>query len=115
QYYLSQLPSYGDIVARMGVEEGYGVRWFLWKTYLLHLFMAGLALYVIGQKFSKKILGYFLAALAVTGIFAYNANVITGWTLQSDHWGNKVFLITNGIILPPLLYYGWLLVAPLLK
>jgi len=114
QYYLSQLPSYEDIVARMGVEEGHGVRWFLWKTYALHAFMAMAALY-IGSRFSKKTLGYFLAALALAGIVAYNINVVTGFALQSDHWGNKVFLITNGIIWPPLLYYGWLSIAPYIK
>ena len=114
QYYLSQLPSYEDIVIRMGVEEGYGVRWFLWKTYALHAFMAGLALYLCG-KFYKKTLGYFLASLALTGIVAYNINIVIGWTIQSDHWGNKVFLIVNGIIWPLLLYYGWLYIAPFFK
>ncbi|MBI2108832.1 MAG: hypothetical protein HYT93_01440 [Parcubacteria group bacterium] len=114
QYNLSQLPSYDDIMARMGIEEEYGVRWFLWKTYILHTFMAGAALY-IGQKLSKKTLGFFLAALSVTGIIVYNINVITGFSLQSDHWGNKVFLIVNGMILPTLAYYGWVLVNPLLK
>ena len=114
QYYLAQLPSYGDIVARMGVEEGHGIRWFLWKTYLLLFLMAGIAVWV-GRRFSKEVLGYFLAALALTGIIAYNANVVVGWTLQSDHWGNKVFLITNGIAWPPILYYGWQYLAPFFK
>lgn len=53
QYFLMQLPSYSDIVARMGIEEGRGIRWFLWKTYLLRTFMALFALY-IGQRLSKK-------------------------------------------------------------
>src|SRR3989338_5188470 len=54
-----------------GIESGYGVRWFLWKTYLLFFFMAGWAVLVCSN-FSKKTLGYFLAALALTGIIAYN-------------------------------------------
>ncbi|MBI4121181.1 MAG: hypothetical protein HY457_02925 [Parcubacteria group bacterium] len=114
QYYLNALPAYEDIMSRMGIEEGHGVRWFLWKTYILLLSMAGLAIY-FGTKFSKKILGYFLATLAVTGIIAYNINVVTGFTIQSDHWGNKVFLIINGMLLPPLLYYAWLSIAPYVK
>ncbi len=114
QYFLTQLSSYDDIMVRMGVEEGYGVRWFLWKTYILHIFMAGVAIY-LGRLLSKKILGYFLAALALTGIVAYNVNVVTGFTILSDHWGNKVFLLTNGLIWPPLLYYIWLSTASLLK
>ena len=69
--------------------------------------MAGLSLWV-GKKFSKPVLGYFLAALALTGVIAYNANVLVGWTLQSDHWGNKVFLLTNGVIWAPLTYYLWI-------
>ena len=107
QYYLKQLPSYVDIVNRMGIEDGRGIRWFLWKTYLLFFAMAGLSLWV-GKKFSKPVLGYFLAALALTGVIAYNANVLVGWTLQSDHWGNKVFLLTNGVIWAPLTYYLWI-------
>ncbi|MBI4118632.1 MAG: hypothetical protein HY455_03800 [Parcubacteria group bacterium] len=114
QYYLTGLSSYGDIMPRMGIEEGHGVRWFLWKTYALFVAMAALALY-FGKHFSKRMLGYFLATLAVTGIVAYNINVVTGFTIQSDHWGNKVFLIVNGMLLPTLLYYAWLRVAPYLK
>ncbi len=114
QYTLTQLPSYKDIISRMGIEEGHAIRWFLWKTYLLQIAMAAFAIY-FGHIFSKKTLGIFLAALAVTGIVAYNINVVTGWSVQSDHWGNKIFLITNGIIWPPLVYYAWLFVIPLLK
>lgn len=110
QYFLSHLPSYADIVVRQGIEEGYGVRWFLWKTYVLHSALAAFAIY-LGHAFSKKILGYFLAALALTGIIAYNINIVTGFTVLSDHWGNKVFLLTNGILLAPLLYLAWRYVA----
>ena len=96
-YYLSLLPWYQDIFYRMGIEEGYDIRWFLWKTYLLQILMAGLALY-LGHKLSKRVLGFFLAAIALSGIVAYNINVITGFSILSDHWGNKVFLATNGIV-----------------
>lgn len=106
QYTLAQLPSYDDIVVRMGIEEGHGIRLFLWKTYLLFFAMTGLSLW-LGRKFSKKTLGYFLAALSLAGIIAYNVNIVTGFTILSDHWGNKVFLLTNGIIWPPLLYFLW--------
>ena len=114
QYNLTNLPSYQDIIVRMGIEEGRGIRWFLWKTYTLHLFLAMLAVY-IGRMTSKAVLGYFLASIALTGIIAYNMNVVVGWTILSDHWGNKVFLLTNGIVLPPLFYYSWTLLAPFFK
>ena len=114
QYNLTQLISYEDIIVRMGIEEGRGIKWFLWKTYILHLILAALAVY-IGRATHKKILGYFIASIALTGIVAYNINVLVGWTILSDHWGNKVFLLTNGIIWPPLLYYCWSLLSRVLK
>ena len=48
---------------------------------------------------------FFCAGIGCKGIVAYNANVLVGWTVQSDHWGNKVFLLTNALVWPPLLYY----------
>src|SRR3989344_3681187 len=104
QFSLMALPQHTELLERMGLEYGHGVRWFLWKTYLLFFVFSGASLW-IGIRNRMPILGSFLSALALSGIVAYNANIVTGFMPQSDHWGNKVFLPTNGIIITTLAYY----------
>lgn len=101
---LTQLPNYEELIERMSVEIGHGIKWFLWKTYVLFVAMAGVA-YWLGKKLNKMSWSYFIAALALSGVAVYNINVITGFFVQSDHWSGRVFLITEGIIWVVLLYY----------
>lgn len=104
QFHLLALPGYQELTERMGLETGRGIRWFLWKTYLLFGFFAAGSLWIF-KKRGMPIAGAFLASLSFAGIFVLNANVLTGFTPQSDHWATRVFLITNGIILSALAYY----------
>jgi len=103
-YELTQLPNYWELVERMSVEIGRGIKWFLWKTYLLFAAMAGVSLW-LGKKLCDTPWAYFLVALALSGVAVYNINVVTGFFVQSDHWSGRVFLITEGIIWAVLFYY----------
>ncbi len=106
-YHLSNIPNYQELVERMGVEIGHGVKWFLWKTYLLFIAISIFSFW-LGSKqrtSQRKLWFLFITALALTGIAVYNINVVTGYFFQSDHWGNKVFIITNGIMWMTLIYY----------
>jgi hypothetical protein len=108
QYSISQLPNSFDLIERIGIEVGHGVKWFLWKSYALFAGMAAVSLW-FGRRLGLAYQGWFLAALSVTGIISLNANVLTGFFPQSDHWNGRVFLITNGIIFSALLYYMYVL------
>lgn len=101
---LAHLPNYAELTARLGLEVGYGIRLFLWKTYLLFFALAGASMW-LGKKRNAPVAGMFLAALSLTGILALNANMLTGFTPQSDHWATRVFLITNGIVFSVLVFY----------
>ena len=115
-YHLSHLPNYWELMERFGVEVGRSIKLFLWKTYLLFAAMAGGALW-LGGKINKETGGgntngatnvvwhYFIVALALSGIVAYNINAIMGYFMQSDHWSGRVFLITEGIVWATLLFY----------
>ena len=111
-YHLSHLPNYWEFMDRFGVEIGRSMKLFLWKTYLLFIAMAGGALLLgrktnqeVREKETKSLWHYFIAALALSGIVAYNVNAIMGYFIQADHWSGRVFLITEGIIWATLLYY----------
>jgi len=104
---LVSLSNYQELIDRMGPELDYGFRWFLWKTYILVFLMAGLTLW-IGRKFNISIKVIFLITLALSEIVVLNMQVITGFNIQSDHWGGRVFLITRGIIWLTIFYYLFL-------
>lgn len=98
---LAALPQYAELVERMGIEVGRVFRVELWKTYLLFASFALAAFLLVRKRDGNA--AHFLAALALSGIVALNIHVLTGFSLQSDHWSGRVFLITNGVILSALL------------
>lgn len=102
---LVSLPNYAELINRAGLEIGHGVKWFLWKTYVLFIAVSFFAFWLEKKTQTKRPWYLFIIALALTQIAVYNINVVTGFFPQSDHWGNKVFLVTTGIIWAALIYY----------
>ncbi len=101
---ISQLPQYHELISRMGKEISHNIQWVMWKTYVLYGSMAAVMLW-LGRKLSKLKVSSFVFSLLIAEIIVPNIQVLTGFNVQSDHWGNRVFVLIQVIVLATLIFY----------
>ena len=102
---LANLPQYGELAGRAGIEIGRAVRLHLWPTYLLYAGMAALALW-LGDKLKRQSESILVAAVLAAEIISYNIQVITGFNIQSDHWSGRVFVSAQSFVVAALAWYA---------
>lgn len=78
------LPSYGDYIHRLGLEEGRHFRWNVWRDYLAYLVFIGLIWRFIGKKNKDRAQWYYLSFAAI--FIAWNIQLITGYVPEPNHW-----------------------------
>lgn len=88
---LHALPSYHDITVRLDIEEGRRILWSpFWKTYVRNIVLSA-AVYWIYRK-NNPMVGVFLGSWLLSYIPVTNAQLLLGFTVQSDHWYRVQFL-----------------------
>lgn len=83
---------YDDIVARIAPEISHRFRFAsMWKSYLrIIVLVATLWFFAHGK---AKIIAAYLAAFLLSYFITVNAQVITGFNIQPDHWYRTQFLV----------------------
>ncbi len=102
---LTHLPTYTDIVSRLGPEHSYALFLYLVPAfaYLQHTTLA-LILYLLLRRESPARAAY-LAGILLPVFVVYNFQIITGFNPQPDHWIKpRQFILTLSF-----LYLGFLL------
>ena len=88
---LRGLPQYGDLVNRIGVEIGNGVRWATaWKSYLRAAALSALVWWVWRKR--DRAAAAYLAGLLLVIAIVLNLQVVLGFNPQPDHWHRIQFL-----------------------
>lgn len=92
---LASLSQASELVARIGREVSYILRFTtVWKTYARALMLIGGLLMVMrGRAKEERAQILFLISLLSAYFFTVNAQVITGFNVQPDHWYRTQFLI----------------------
>jgi len=88
---IHQLPHYGDIASRIGMETGRAVRWASVKTSYLRITALAALLPYLASKRERPVIAY-LAGLLLAYIVAVNIQIVTGFNLHPDHWYRISFL-----------------------
>ena len=102
---LTRLPTYTDIISRVGPEHGYGPFFYLVPVfaYAQHAALA-ILLYLLLRRESQPHAAY-MAGLLLPVFIVYNFQIITGFNPQPDHWMKpRQFVLTLAF-----LYLGFLL------
>lgn len=82
---------YDDIVARIGPEISHRLRFFsVWKSYLRDIVLVFFLWFLSHEK--GRVLLVYLAGFLLSYFIIVNAQVITGFNLQPDHWYRTQFL-----------------------
>ncbi len=86
---LIHLPSYGDLIERIGVETGRMFRLeIVWTSYL----RAGIFAFLVSLLWKFQNRGVYLISLLLPIFFLLNLQVLTGIVPQPDHWHRTQFL-----------------------
>ncbi len=101
QYFaIKKLPQYADIVARtVGLEISHSFRLSAWDSYIFFFLIIIMLFFLKKKQRISELKFWFISCLCLASIAVYNIQVVTGFNIQPDHWPNRVFLVTNTLIL----------------
>lgn len=102
---LTRLPTYADIVSRIGPEHGYAPFFYLVPSfaYIQHAILAVLLYFLLRRESPTR--AVYMAGLLLPVLIVYNFQIVTGFNPQPDHWIKpRQFILTLSF-----LYLGFLL------
>lgn len=102
-FYLKSFPLYDEYFAQLGVEYSRSINWQSLRLYIAVALLSLICFYFWYK--DKKIKWLFLMAMLFTLPAVLNLQIISGFNIQSDHWGSRINAYILTFVFLNILYF----------